>query len=333
LLQQTLFVLPLRASDGISPEVWSSERIISKILNPFRKYAGDCLLFTGIQTIDCTTQSPEGVVTPLWSVQAHKSPVAELETEFVVTDIKIMSTDSVAQWKTVTTSRTKDQLPSELQVEGSLLRKPSIVGLAARLDRAPDGSFNFLSILPLSTPTTLPMHVMASFKLSSDQRQIRLDKYEEVQTMYNSWLLEDLIPPLYLFFLEHLLHSDDLHYRLRWPSDKGDTLSNHVVNSLYSSKHLKVSRRNLFSSHYLPSESLPLSPQEAVLHCNSSNGGIRTIVDRLRPHQVVNLPEGPRELAERAGLRPIDPDFVKDESRSWPQTRRHSSLSIGTDNP
>ena len=231
----------------------------------------------------------------------------------MVTDIKIMSTDSVAHWKTVTTSRTKDQLPSELQVEGSLLRKPSIVGLAARLDRAPDGSFNFLSILPLSTPTTLPMHVMASFKLSSDRRQIRLDKYEEVQTMYNSWLLEDLIPPLYLFFLEHLLHSDDLHYRLRWPSDKGDTLSNHVVNSLYSSKHLMVSRRNLFSSHYLPSESLPLSPLEAVLHCNSSNGGIRTIVDRLRPHQVVNLPEGPRELAERAGLRPIDPDFVKDE--------------------
>ena len=308
MLPQTLFVLPLRASDGISHEVWSPERINSDILDPFRTYAGDCLLFTGIQTISCITRSLEGV-TPQWSFQAQKLPVAVLETDFVVTDIKILSTDSVAHWKTVTTSRTKDQLPSELQVEGSLLRKPSIVGLAARLDRAPDGSFNFFSILPLSTPTTLPMHVMASFKLSSDRRQIRLDKYEEMQTKYNSWLLEDLIPPLYLFFLEHLLCSEDPHYRLRWPSDKGDNLSNHIVDSLYSSKHLMASSRYLFPSLYSPPLLLP--PQDAVLHYETTI--IRTIMDQLKPSRVIDLPKGPRELAGRAGLRSVDPDFVKNE--------------------
>jgi hypothetical protein len=44
-----------------------------------------------------------------------------------------------------------------------------------------------------------------------------------------------------------------------------------------------------------------LSPQEAVLDVDT----IRPILERLQPHRVVDLP--------KAGLRQVDPDFIKSE--------------------
>lgn len=274
--------------------------------------ASDCLLFTSIGTINCLTRSEQRTVLD-WSFGARKSQIAISETEYVVTDVEITKpTKSLAHWKTVTTLPTRGQLPLDFQDETSLFRRLPFAGLATRLDTAsPDGhSFNFFSILPLSTPTNLPMHVMASFKLSSDRRQIRLDNYKGLETGYNTWLLKELIPPLYLFFLEHLLLSGDVHYRLRWPTDKGDTVSKHIVESFYSRKHLSSSPRRLLPSLYSPP--LLLSPQEAVLQ-HSEHGSIRPIIDRLKPERVVDLPSAPKELAERAGVPVIDPIFIKAE--------------------
>ena len=273
--------------------------------------ASDCLLFTNIWTINCFTRAGQHTVLD-WSFSAQKSQIVRSEIEYVVTDIKITKpTNSVAHWKTVTTSRTRDQLPLEFQVESSF-RRPPFAGLATRLDTAsPDGhSFNFFSILPLSMPTNLPMHIMASFRLSSDRRQIRLDNYTKLERGYNTWLLKELIPPLYLFFLEHLLLSGDAHYRLRWPTDRGDTVSKLIVESFYTQKHLSCSARRLLPSLYSPS--LFLSPQEAVLQ-ESEHGNIRSITDRLKPEKVVDLPSAPRELAERAGVPVIDRVFIKTE--------------------
>lgn len=265
------------------------------------------MLFTDIRTISCFTRAEAAVLQ--WSFYAQKEQIVQ-ETGYPITDVKITKpTNSVAHWKTVTTSRSRNQLPSEFQ-KASRFRRPPFAGLAARLDRASDGhSFSFFSTLPLSSPTTLPMHVMASFKLSSDRRQIRHDNYEKLETRYNTWLLEELIPPLYLFFLEHLLSSGDEHYHLRWPTKKDDALSNLIVNSFYSSKHLTSSPRRLFSSLY--SSSL-LSPQHAVLQANHPNS-IRLILSLLKPDRVVNLPPGPTELAAIAGVPTTTPNFVKNE--------------------
>jgi hypothetical protein len=193
-------VLPLRVCDGphmVVPDFWLPERVTSEILEPFKALAGDCLLFTDIRTISCFTRTE--ATSLQWSFCAQKEQIL-LETGYPITDIKITKpTNSVAHWKTVTTSRSRNQLPSELQ-EASRFRRPPFAGLAARLDRASDGhSFSFFSTLPLSSPTTLPMHVMASFKLSSDRRQIRHDNYEKLEMRYNTWLLEELFPPLSFF--------------------------------------------------------------------------------------------------------------------------------------
>jgi len=266
------------------------------------------LLFTDIRTISCFTRAEAAVLQ--WSFCAKRAQIF-LETGYSITDIKVTKpTNSVAHWKTVTTSRSRSQLPSEFQ-EASRFRRPPFAGLAARLDRASDGHpFSFFSTLPLSSPTTLPMHVMASFKLSSDRRQIRHDDYEKLETRYNTWLLEDLIPPLYLFFLEHLLTSGDEHYHLRWPTKKDDTLSNLIVKNFYSSKHLTSSPRYLFSSLYSPP--LLLSPQRAILQANDPRS-VRLILSLLKPCRVVNLPPGPRELAALAGVPTMAPNFVKNE--------------------
>lgn len=303
--------MPLRVTTQLShefiiPDFWSPERIISQILEPFKTSASDCLLFTGIQTISCVTRADGGVPIPHWSFQVQKRQGMELET-YVVTEIEILdSTDSMSRWKTVKTYCTEDQLPLEFQKD-ILVRKPSFAGLAVRMDKSSDS--HFFSILPLSAPTTIPMHVMASFKLSPDRRQIRLDGYEELQTKYNTWLLKEVIPSLYLFFLEHL-HDHDDNYRLRWPSKKHDTISNLIIDSFYSPKHLTSSPRKLFSGMYSPY--LKLSPQDAILYVEEPRV-LRQIISLLRPSKVVDLPSGPRELAEDAKLPKVDLSFVKKE--------------------
>src|SRR5258707_14575509 len=114
LLQKTLFILPLRVIDGtnnpIIPDYWSTERLNVEILEPFKKVAGECLLFTHIHTIGCVTREADnGVVTPHWSFRAQKNEITGLETGYVVTNIEITnSADSKAQWTTVTTFCTRD---------------------------------------------------------------------------------------------------------------------------------------------------------------------------------------------------------------------------------
>ena len=304
-------MLPLRQSqEVIISDPWSPERITSEILEPFKTLASDCLLFPShIRTIRCITRTDQNIALR-WSFTAQRTQIMVPESGYVLHDIKIFRpSNPVAHWKTVTTSCTDlNQLPLEFRE----LRRSPFAGLAARLDKAsPDGrSFNFFSILPLATTTTLPMHVMASFILSSDRRQIRLDSFEKQELRYNTWLLKELIPPLYLFFLEHLLQSGDEHYLLRWPNDKGDALSNHIVESFYSSKHLTPSIRCLFPSIYRPG--LVLSPQDAILQVKEPLI-IRRIMDLLKPDRLVDLPSGPRELADRAGVSTVNPVFVKQE--------------------
>ena len=317
--QQTLFVLPLRQQQGYtSPDIWSPDRILCKVFGPFEKLAADCLLFSDIQKISCVTQTVEGVVNLLWSFRAQKSPIAVQETDYVVTEVEITKfTDDIIRWKTATTSYPTNRMPLTLRGEVSLTRKPSFAGLAAKLDGmlSDDHSFKFFSKLPLSTPTSLPMHVMASFKLSSDRRQIRVDGLEELQRNYNTWLLEDVIPPLYLFFLEHLLLFEDQHCRRRWPSNKGDTLSNYIVDSFYS-KHLASSLRHVFRSLYSPPNTL--TPRDAVLRINDDN--IRRFIDLLAPNEVVELPPGAMELAAAAKLPILDTNFVKNGIMKSPET-------------
>jgi len=316
-----MFVLPLRTSvvqaesaelcpEFIVPVFWPPARVVSDILHPFQKSALDCLLFTNIQNAKCVTREENSALTTHWSFLAVRTPtVPETGSAYQVTDVQITNLSGyTATWKI---ALSKALLPEEFH--SLKLRRDPFAGLAVRFDRAsPDSegsSFNFFSTLPLSTPTSLPMHVMASFMLSSDRRQIRLDAYEKLPSEYNTWLLAHVVPPLYLFFLEHLLLTADEHFRQRWPVEKDDILSQHVVRGFYS-VYLRNSTRRVF--HNLCSPPQTLTPQEAVFSGGEPQG-IRRALHLLQSPCIVDLPSGPRLLAEESGLAKVSPAFVKDE--------------------
>ena len=316
-----MFVLPLRTSviqaevaelcpEFIVPVFWPPARVISDILHPFQKSALDCLLFTNIRNAKCVTREENSALTIHWSFLAVRTPtVPDTGNAYKVTDVHITNlSEFTATWKI---ALSKAQLPEEFR--SLKLRRDPFAGLAVRFDRAsPDSegsSFNFFSTLPLSTPTSLPMHVMASFMLSSDRRLIRLDAYEKLPSEYNTWLLAHVIPPLYLFFLEHLLLTADEHFRQRWPVEKDDILSQHVVRGFYS-VYLRNSTRRVFRNLWSPPQTL--TPQEAVFSGGEPQS-IRRTLDLLKSPCIVDLPPGPRLLAEKAGLAKVNPAFVRDE--------------------
>lgn len=153
------------------------------------------------------------------------------------------------------------------------------------------------------------MHVMASFLLSSDRRQIRLDSDQKLPSEYNTWLLTQLIPPLYLFFLEHLSTGDD-HFYKRWPRATSriiDVYSQHVIDGFYL-HHLALSPRRVFFN----GRDSFLTPQEAVISGNEPER-IRQALGLLGSPNVIKLPEGIRVLAEKGGIAQVSPAFIKEE--------------------
>lgn len=160
------------------------------------------------------------------------------------------------------------------------------------------------------------MHVMASFLLSSDRRQIRLDSDQKLSSEYNTWLLTQLVPPLYLFFLEHLLSTGDDHFYKRWPREKSrhDVYSQRVSDGLYLC-HLASSPRRVFRNGH---DSF-LTPQEAVISGNEPQS-IRQALGLLGSPRVVKLPEGIRILAVKGGIAQVNPTFIKEEILRNPTT-------------
>ncbi|KAF9523036.1 hypothetical protein CPB83DRAFT_863634 [Crepidotus variabilis] len=314
----TLFILPLRSSDGayargtspefIVSEFWSAERVLSGLLQPFRSSASSCLLFTKLETLRCYERRKEGEIQDIWAVTATRTAILDEEPNFSLTSVNIYNQDVLcSSWTIAKSVLTQTQVPERLHTLTSP-RRP-FAGLAARCDRAsPENpSFQFFSTLPLPATTTLPMHVMASFQLSSDRRQIRCD-YNNLQSEFNIWLLNDVIPSLYLQFMEYLLSSGDLWYRQRWPTSEDDSTSKRVVDGFYNC--LKVSPRRVFGSRYLPTH--PLTSREAVL-----SGAEPVIIHRalelLHSPCLTEIPSAAHKYAVKAGIAKVDAAFIRAE--------------------
>ena len=224
-------------------------------------------------------------------------------------------------WKVAKASVGGDYIPHELQTPLAAqrrLRLPAVAGLAISLNhdnaqaRRP---YKFFSTLPLGIPTSLPLHIMASFVLSSDRRQIRLDEYGDPETQYNKWLLSKVIPPLYLFLLEHSLQIEgSVDNKEWWPRHRpdDDILSRIIVEAFYSDPiNLPSCSRRVFRSFNYPS--LALSPQDAVLSGDEPSG-IAEALASLRSTRIVKLSRGAHRLAvEKAGMVTVNPTFLKDE--------------------
>ncbi|KIM37442.1 hypothetical protein M413DRAFT_30903 [Hebeloma cylindrosporum] len=332
----TIFILPLRQrshcegrADAVSHvQFWTPQEITRRIVEPFLESAANCLLFTKIDVISALVRESTGVPIQLWSFEAYRTQgLIEEATGYSIHDVII--TDAAGSdfaWKVAKASVSGDYVPLELQgplVARHRLRLPAVAGLALSLNHTPQArrSYKFFSTLPLGIPTSLPLHVMASFILSSDRRHIRLDERGDHETQYNKWLLSKVIPLLYLFLLEHSLQSEDpIDNKEWWPRHllDDDILSRIIVESFYSDPmNLKSCSRRVFRSSNYPA--LSLSPQEAVLS-GDEPAGIAEALSSLGSTRIVTLSRGAHRIAvEKAGMVAVNPEFLRDEIAQQPE--------------
>ena len=315
-------------SEWASDTMWTPDDIQYKILEPFEEAASDCLLFTKIEELCSIVRNVDRTERVSWSTRAKRvQEHVEEETGFSASTVNLshfsaskmnLSHPSVSPtwtsyWKTASATVAESRIPTTLLstlARQYRLRLPPIIGLAVSLDNPPPRteSFRFFSTLPLAIQTTLPVHIMASFVLSPDRRQIRLDEFNNPETEYNRWLLSSMLPPLYLFLLE-TFPSDNKQW---WPGRHPHTeepIAQILVNAFFST-HLRITERHVFHSMFNPS--LSLAPKDCVLFAGESS--VQKVLLALQSQQLVKLPTYiTRRAAGHSGIAIVDPVFLRNE--------------------
>ncbi|EDR09990.1 uncharacterized protein LACBIDRAFT_317830 [Laccaria bicolor S238N-H82] len=329
--QGTIFMLPLRQSshyegfEHVSDEPWTPEMVRREILEDFESIAADCLLFTEIVSISASSRN-RGGIREEWTLNAaRESPL--LEGKFRYRKLTISHLPATAHhnsrtWQIATQAVAIDTLSHDLS---SVSKRQPMVGLAASSENKNEhsrGSHRFFSTLPLPVSTSLPVHVTASFVLSSDRRNIRLDEFDNLETKYNKWLLSTILPPLYLFLLAKLsCFGDNGHL---WPGNTTDDSISRLVTSTFYSIHLKSSKLPVFRSEFHP---FPVYPEQAVISGNELEA-VSTALDLMKPHNIVKLSSPVRwRVIQDAGMSAVTPQYLRTQILSDP-TILTSTLNV-----
>ena len=315
-------MLPLRKPshyegfEYVSVEPWNPEKVRREIIEDFKSIAAECLLFTEIVSISASSRN-RGGIREEWSINAaRESPL--LEGNFRYGKLTIYHTPPTALrnshiWQVATQAVAIDSLPHELS---SVSKRQPIIGLAVSLDNNQEhkrGLHRFFSTLPLPASTSLPVHVTASFALSSDRRNIRIDGYDNLETKYNKWLLSTVLPPLYLFLLAKLSCVGD--NKRHWPGNALDDSISQIITSSFYSTHLKTCKLPVFRSKFYP---FPVYPEQAVILDNEPEA-VTTALELIKPHDIVKLSAlvRPRVIKD-AGISAVTPQYVKAQILSDP---------------
>ncbi|RXW22303.1 hypothetical protein EST38_g3550 [Candolleomyces aberdarensis] len=326
----TIFFLPLRSSSSTSqgkktlvPTVYSIDTFRKTILRDFHAKADECLLFIKVNDIEAQMRTSDQSKNLLWSLTASRTETAFdglIETKISIDSCALSSKKTSSEWLTMSATVQAPDVPQECK-EGVGSKKIK-VGLAAPLSDEHRPQCRFFSMLPLAIPTTLPVHVNASFRMSPDRRQMRLDNYDNDDTRFNRWLLKMQIPPLYLALLERIAQERD--NTRWWPGDREDVslpedededqiitahedaLTSILTESLYST-HLPESSRRIFYPMYSGGT---LKFSDAILHSTKPPSPVRRVMDLLRPQSIVKATTPVRARLRKAGLVTIDPSFI-----------------------
>jgi sacsin len=315
-------MLPLRKPshyegfEYVSVEPWTPEKVRREILEDFRSIAADCLLFTEIVSISASSRN-RGGIREEWSVNAaRESPLLEGSFRYgklTISQLPATARHNSRTWQIATQAVAIDSLPHDLS---SVSKRQPIVGLAASSENNHEhgrGSHRFFSILPLPTSTSLPVHVTASFVLSSDRRNIRFDGYDNLETKYNKWLLSTVVPPLYLFLLANLSCVGD--NKRHWPGNTPDDSISQIVTSTFYSTHLKTCKLPVFRSKFHP---FPVYPQQAVIYGNEPEA-VTKVLELIKPHDIVKPSTLVRpRIIKDAGISAVTPQYVKAQILSDP---------------
>lgn len=159
-----------------------------------------------------------------WTISARRSSVHALGENFSVFTLQVKPKGSLKKEEVwfVTTSEAVE-IPSEHEVTAMELKlhphSKMKVQLAINLEIFGDKSDKPLETYPFSTMAlprsiSLPFHLNARFAISSNRQGLVLNSADsqnkhDRKTSFNTWILEAIVPPLYLASLEYLIHHGD----------------------------------------------------------------------------------------------------------------------------
>ncbi|KAJ7766768.1 hypothetical protein B0H16DRAFT_372468 [Mycena metata] len=342
----TLFRLSLREDASVlSSTVLRVPECLNLINGPYIGLARDATYFTCLEHISAAQQPPMGSRSVLWSIDAER-PSLERHNDHEIVSVKTSGRDRPASsqvWLVTKSATPISGVP--LAYTGVLVGMglhESEIGLLVRIallleDFKPEGvtlqpgalkpvpTYSLFSTLRLPVQTSLPAHVSAQFAISSDRRHIRFEApdirgNQIPQAAFNNWILDTLVPPLYistLFYAAGARRSTPRSIFPWWPgssSNNEDSISRVVVQAFYK---------------LIPKSPLPIcktvtgqlvAPMDAVFSADRTPMRVEDVLRMLRAPNFVELPYRIHNLVLNATaatstgsseLRFVDASFVQ----------------------
>ncbi|KAG8951930.1 hypothetical protein FRC03_012327 [Tulasnella sp. 419] len=312
----TLFWVPLRTTDQAGSSKTISKPCTVEDLEAdfegFFEIAEKSFFFSGIRVIEAFRRNSFSDVLPIWSVRCEE--VAEDTTYDGHTSRRLRlettkhSDLARSEWFVLLQSH---PLPSEYHQIAGVHRLPESLstGIAISLHHNPPSHHSLFACLPLPIDTQLPFHVNAPWILSEDRRKLQLDDKSSSEGDFNRWLLQDIIPLLYLQAIALL---------------SGNTKTRVIGQSLWPSK---------LKSGYGPDQYII---QGLRTHFASSDQLVCPVKGEVmvQPNKAIFAVNGNKSVYELLALRP---DFIRvlpfdeDSSDIWAgQTKVSTSVVRNT---
>lgn len=248
-------------------------------------------------------------------MSAAKIPIS-LRSDFSRCTLDINGVEE--EWLIATSNETPiptchDMTAVELKLRPQSAMKVQLAIQVTLKDAKEPESYLF-STLRLPKTTSLPFHLHCRFAISSNRQSIVFDPVDsrnnrDSKTSFNVWILEQLVPPLYLAALEHLLHlsSDSSSRRFDnkhwWLSGSSDEISSVVGNAF---RRLLPEVDNLL---FKSADDRWISFRDAVFSGEETRR-VRDILLQLKANRFVSSYRH-SELSEIPSAKLVGTDFVK----------------------
>ena len=315
---QTIFRLPVRAENQFLPNVepiFRRPTILTSVISSFKDVASKCLVFTSLASIQCSERRFR-TTSLSWSVTASRVDLSQTlpHISLQTTSISESLNRGAQEWRVFSLTVNETDHPALLSTlqEQYRLRHPIIVRMATC---SIPGSHCLFSTLPLPIDLDLPVHISAPFILASDRRSIRLDHYGNNEASYNQWLLETIIPTLYLHILaDQSCVADNAIF---WPgskfltqTDECNVISTMVMDAVF--KMVASTELPVFRSKF---HARALSPRDAYLMYFLPTS-VSEILNNIRPSDIIKLPSPVARRLRADGQNAVDSRYLHNQIKN-----------------
>ncbi|KAG8885286.1 hypothetical protein FRB97_001732 [Tulasnella sp. 331] len=352
----TLFRLPLR-----TPKQAVRSKLSNKPLGVVELHtlmetkvydqAKSSLFFTRVEEISAQRRDPSKTTSRMWSIRGNRTDPGEgvngghVQMTEMRLDIRFKTQGIRKQeWLIHFAKKRQSDVPEMFaQLTRNHRLPPPSTGLAMRINRRdskittnrPTRSRLFAT-LPLPIEIALPVHVHATWILAADRRTIRFDAADAdeerpMDTRYNLYLLEVLIPEVYLCMLATLARREYQDWYRCWPGGTQEVLQP-MIAALY--------KQFAKTTHHVcrTVTGAVVTPASAIF-ATSKSPHVRPILEALQlPKLVSPLPfdaslilswEGLQtdDAGTVAGLMRLETEAVKRLFQTGPQPSRPSVSS------